>query len=126
MQADVDDAINDGILFIGAAGNSDFVMDIQGGPDYDNTIAYSGNQQNTNRGAYPTALGGVICVGAISSSIAEQKADFSNSGPRVDVYSPGEQISLLCFQVVLVIVEIIVIDYRSILAPMWHLQMSLV
>ena len=93
MQADIDDAINDGILFIGAAGNSDFMMDVEGGVNYNNTISYSGgNAEYYNRGALPTALGGVICVGAIDSTVDEQKADFSNSGPRVDVYAPGVQI----------------------------------
>lgn len=92
IQADIDDAVADGILFIGAAGNSDFKIDVQGGIDYDNTITYSGNTEYYHRGATPTALNGMICVGAIDSTIAEQKANFSNSGPRVDCYSPGVQI----------------------------------
>jgi len=97
---DVEDAVDDGVIFVGAAGNESTKLDVEGGVDFDNYITYSGFNFYYNRGSYSTAssrsgVGGQrlsICVGAASALVNESKATFSNCGPRVDVYSPGVNI----------------------------------
>jgi len=102
-------AINDGVIIIAAAGNSSYKQDIIGGADYNNTLTSKlGFLSVTDyymRGGSPGAAGDavtgntVICVGAIDSSffnttrqVREQKKDFSNTGPRVDIYAAGTDI----------------------------------
>jgi len=91
--ADISDAINDGIIFVAAAGNSSFKIDIPGGLDYNNSITYtfSGSTYTDfyHRGPSPAFNTNVICVGAVDALVTEQKATFSCTGPRVDVYAPG-------------------------------------
>lgn len=90
--ADVQDAIDDGVVVVGAAGNEYTKIDISGGQDYDNRVVYGSSQLYYHRGSVFTSAGNAICVGAISNLVNESKADFSNSGPRITVYSPGESI----------------------------------
>lgn len=90
--ADVVDAINDGIIMIGAAGNESFKIDSSGGNDYDNTITWSGTTRNYHRGSWNTSGGTSICVGSVSILVNESKADYSNCGSRIDVYAPGTMI----------------------------------
>jgi len=93
QQADIDDAVAEGIHFVGAAGNSTFEIDVAGGADYNNIVKEFGfTADYYNRGSSPTFLNQVICVGAIDATVAEQKATYSNSGPRIDVYAPGSNI----------------------------------
>ena len=100
-EADIADAVADGILFVACAGNSDFEVDVQGGLDYDNEIlrrtggaAGSGttNINNYNRGASPGALPGVINVGAIDANVTEEKASYSQTGPGIDIFAPGSNV----------------------------------
>lgn len=91
--ADVTDAIADGILFVGAAGNANMVLDSSGGTDYNNYIVW----QNAyfayyQRGSWNVVGGNSICVGAISALVDERKASFSQKGSRVDIYAPGDNI----------------------------------
>jgi Subtilase family len=94
---DVDDAINDGIIVIGAAGNSYSKIDKAGGPDYANLFhaKFSGTNflwychQGTTPGATPNA----ICVGSMGTEKEEYKAPYSNCGPRIDIYAPGSAIN---------------------------------
>jgi len=96
-ESDVQDAINDGVIVVGAAGNEYTKIDVPGGIDYDNkVIQTNGTERFYHRGSIFTSAGtlaaGSICVGAISTLVNESKADFSNSGPRVTIYAPGTQI----------------------------------
>lgn len=86
---DIADAINDGIIFVAAAGNSNFKADISGGVDYNNRV----NGNYYNQGSRPSCLPNVLCVGAIDATVTEQRATFTNVGPRVDVYGPGVNIT---------------------------------
>jgi hypothetical protein len=95
--SDIEDAVNDGIIFVGAAGNNSTKIDIEGGIDYNNYIVAGGYYYYYHRGSWATAAavsgtGGArlsVCVGAVSALTNESKATFSNCGSRVDVYAPG-------------------------------------
>lgn len=92
IDVDVEDAIADGVIVVGAAGNSSFKIDVPGGIDYNNSFVLNGTRRFYHRGSSPTAANGAICVGSISSLVDERKAAYSNCGPRVDVYAPGDLI----------------------------------
>jgi len=101
--ADLEDCVDAGIIFVGAAGNDSMKIDVQGGDDYDNVIinnAYNPESFYYHRGSWNVAgaksgVGGQrlsICVGAVSALENESKATFSSCGPRVDIFSPGSNI----------------------------------
>ena len=99
ISADVEDAIEDGVVIIGAAGNSDYYMVPQQNPDgtthqdWDNRAIF--NTQGTRyycRGSSPNSSPSVICVGYIYDDKNFKKNPASNFGPAVDVFAPGTQI----------------------------------
>jgi len=92
LEQDQIDAINEGIIVVGAAGNDSFKIDLTTGVDYNNYFIRSGFIYYYHRGMAPTAGVGSICVGAIGNSINDSKVDFSNCGPRLDLYAPGKYI----------------------------------
>lgn len=92
MDADIQDAINEGIIFVGSAGNSATKIDVDNGLDYDNYFIDNGLPVYYHRGSSPGASANVICVGEASSASSETKSQISNSGPRVDLYAPGQNI----------------------------------
>jgi subtilisin family serine protease len=53
-------------------------------------VAAAGNSAEDVRRAFPAGLSAVVCVGATDG--ADQKASFSNFGPRLDVAAPGVSI----------------------------------
>lgn len=93
----VEDCLNAGVVLIGAAGNDYGTMDVIGGLNYNNYFNRTGyGAQYYMQGGSPGGVPYVLNVGAVDINYAingkEQKVDFSNSGPRVDVYAPGTQI----------------------------------
>lgn len=95
VDASIQDCIDDGIIVVGAAGNSSMLIDVSGGENFNNILQQTvlGSQPiEYNRGASPTASSFAIMVGAINATTVEQKATYSNCGPRVDVFSPGTNI----------------------------------
>jgi len=92
LDADIQDAINDGIIVVSSAGNSYWNCAITSSQDYDNSIQTTSQTIYHSRGSSPGAAPGVICVGSIGSSHIETKSDFSNWGSRVDVWAPGSNI----------------------------------
>jgi hypothetical protein len=117
MDSDIEDAIDEGILYVGAAGNGRWKHDVPGGLDWDNTFEMANRYPGSvtqpyyyMRGTSPTANdttanGGFdipnICVGAVDTIQIDQKVQFSDCGPGVDIWAPGTYImSALPFGVV--------------------------
>ena len=98
--ADIEDCIDAGIIFVGAAGNDSTKIDVEGGSDYNNYVSFGASDYYYHRGSYSTSaarsgIGGQrlgVCVGAASALTNESKASFTNCGPRVDIFSPGDNI----------------------------------
>ena len=91
VDADIQDAIDDGVIIISSAGNSYWNCDVSGGNDYNNSINTGGTLYHS-RGSTPGSADNVICVGSIGSKVAEYKSNFSNWGERVDIWAPGSDI----------------------------------
>jgi hypothetical protein len=92
LDADIADAIADGIIQVGAASNDYTKIDVPGGVDYNNYMTDGVFEYYYHRGSSPSAQEDFICVGSINLLVAENKSDFSNTGPRVDIYAPGNSI----------------------------------
>jgi subtilisin family serine protease len=108
LDADIEDAIDEGIVTVGAAGNGRWKHDVPGGLDWNNTfemsIRYPGSVAQPYyymRGTSPTANdttanGGFdlpnICVGSVDSIQIDQKVQYSDCGPGVDIWAPGTYI----------------------------------
>jgi hypothetical protein len=91
FEQDLIDLISDGTIVVGSAGNEYSKISLFSSTtsdDYNNYFVSGGFTYFYNRGTI-TAANGVICVGAVGSLVSESKADFSNCGPRVDLYAPG-------------------------------------
>ena len=94
LEADLYDLMQMGVIVVSAAGNSYHKVALYSSVEsneYNNYYIASGTTVYYNRGSI-SAAPGVICVGAISAGKDEAKASFSNCGPRVDIYAPGELI----------------------------------
>jgi len=107
LDADIEDAIAEGIMYVGAAGNGLWKHDIPGGADWNNTFEmnarYPGQVYYYMRGSSPTANDTTshpdgtyeipnICVGAIDVTATDQKSYYSDCGPGVDIWAPGTNI----------------------------------
>jgi subtilisin family serine protease len=95
----IDEMIDAGIHICIAAGNDGVKIDVPGGPDYNNYFIYdvfgTTYQIFYNRGSSPYSTR-AINVGCLDltpySSTQDQKADFSEGGPGVDLYACGTAI----------------------------------
>lgn len=101
MDADIEDAIAEGIILVGAAGNGRWKHDIPGGLDWDNTFQmnnrYPGETYYYMRGTSPTANDSTIsitniCVGSVDTTTSDKKVLYSDCGPGVDIFAPGTYI----------------------------------
>ena len=113
VNAAVEDMIDAGVIFVTAAGNSEWKNDIPGGQDYDNYIKSSSFWPNFGSISNATVLQGdpiyynrkgspsapnAINVGSVDSAVTSSKAtsdfrsSFSEKGPRVDIYAPGSNV----------------------------------
>ena len=96
IDADIADAIADGIIIVGAASNFSAKIDVPTGSDYNNMFVWlSGGVYYGvpyHQGTSPGSATGVICVGSVGSTVNETKATYSMAGPRVDVFAPGDNI----------------------------------
>ena len=92
LNADVADAIADGVIVVAAAGNSYWNSAYSGDQDYNNSIRSSGVDYVHSRGSSPAVEPGVIVVGNITTRQEEYKNPSSNFGNRVDIWAPGTNI----------------------------------
>lgn len=95
IQADVQDAIDDGIIVVVAAGNDAWKMVDSADQDYNNRI-HPGSFATSyyyHRGDGRSGYAPVITVGALGNNANEAKATFSNTGTRIDVFAAGEAIN---------------------------------
>jgi subtilisin family serine protease len=93
LDADIADAIEDGIIVVASAGNSYWnVTNDPTHPDYDNSVDTDGGVLYHSNGSSPGAAAGAICVGALSTVTQEYKTNFSNYGDRIDIWAPGQNI----------------------------------
>ena len=93
VRADIEDAIKEGIVVIGSAGNNNFHMVADGDPDYDNRVGVVGlGTVFYNRGSTPANSLNAINVGSLSSYVNFRRSTYSNFGPRVDIFAPGDNI----------------------------------
>jgi len=82
-----------GVILIGSAGNNSHKMDVPGGSDYNNHwVAINFSDYYYHRGGSPGRATSMINVGSVDNSDTEQKANYSETGPRVDIYAPGSSI----------------------------------
>ena len=86
------DCANAGVILVGAAGNAGHKCDVSGGLDYNNYWTDGIDNYYYQRGMSPTMATGMISVGAEANSLTEEKAYYSESGPRVNLYAPGQMI----------------------------------
>ena len=101
VSADVQDAIDDGVVVIGAAGNDNLLMatpSTNSDADWNNFIVYVNSSSGLsgiyyNRGAWPiTPDTDVIIVGALSDHSQFRRSTYTMFGPGVDVFAPGDYI----------------------------------
>jgi len=93
VDADIADCINAGIILVAAGGNDAHKVDVLGGIDYDNNYTSSvDGTQYYHRGATPYNTSNVITVGSVKVTQPEGKSFFSNAGPGINVFAPGEAI----------------------------------
>lgn len=110
LDSDIEDAISEGIITVGAAGNGQWYHALPGDQDWDNTFEMANRYPDSvnfpyyyMRGTSPTAndtaaSGGYeipnICVGAVGdySGLDDKIADYSDRGPGVDIFAPGTYI----------------------------------
>lgn len=96
-EADIQDAINDGMIVVASAGNDSWKIVNSSDQDYNNVFyaEYFGFNYSwyLNRGTGSGAgYAPVIVVGATGNNVAEDKATFSNCGNQVDIFGAGEAI----------------------------------
>jgi hypothetical protein len=92
LNADVIDAIADGVIIVAAAGNSYWNSAYASGEDYNNSITIGGFPYVHSQGSSPSVAPGVIVVGNVGSTQQEYKNSTSNFGNRVDIWAPGTNI----------------------------------
>ena len=93
VAADVQDAINDGVVIIGAAGNDNLKMSAVGDEDWDNVLDVSNGAFFYNRGAWPNSPdSGAINVGALMDYQFFVRSSYTQFGAGIDVFAPGDKI----------------------------------
>jgi hypothetical protein len=94
INADVIDAIEDGVVIIGAAGNDNLFFETTNGPNWNNFLQVSGvGVFPYMRGGWPNSPdSGSINVGALSRQGDFRRSVYTNYGPAIDIFAPGDLI----------------------------------
>ena len=92
INADTEDAISEGVVVVAAAGNNNFHCVPDGNPDYSNTVTLTAGTYFYNRGASPGNSLNTICVGSLGNRHDFRRSTFSNFGPLIDIFAPGNKI----------------------------------
>jgi hypothetical protein len=94
VNADVIDAIADGVVVIGAAGNDNLLFTTPDSSDWNNLLNVSGvGSFYYMRGGWPNSPdSGSINVGALSNKGDFRRSVYTNYGPAIDVFAPGDLI----------------------------------
>lgn len=97
-EADIQDAINDGIIVMAAAGNESWKIVNSSDQDYNNVFyaTFQGTNfswfLNRGNGGGGAGYAPVITVGAVGINREEYKGTFSNCGSQVDIFAAGTAI----------------------------------
>ena len=94
VEATIQDLIDAGCIVCAAAGNEwNYVMTSSTDPNdhYNDYIVYKGTTYYPKRGNI-SATPACISVGNINSAVRPGKSQSSNTGPRIDIWAPGENI----------------------------------
>ena len=97
LDADVIDAMNDGVIVVCAAGNDKWNLVTSTDPSYNDMLVIGGLNGNVpnvpiRQGDSPCCAGSAINVGNIGGKVEEYKREESSYGPRVDIWAPGSGI----------------------------------
>ncbi len=94
IAADVQDAIAEGIVVVGAAGNDNLLIADVGDQDWDNVMQVNGaGTFFYNRGAWPNSPdSGAINVGALNKQADFRRSTYTQFGPGIDIFAPGDNI----------------------------------
>jgi len=92
--ADVQDAINDGVVVIGAAGNDNLLFSTPTDVNWNNIMQVAGvGSFYYMRGGWPNSADiECINVGALSNLANFRRSVYSNHGPGINVFAPGDNI----------------------------------
>jgi len=90
VDADVADAIADGVIMVGSAGNSFWPCVKNANANYNNSIRYGVTDYVHSQGSSPARV--MICVGNAGTKTQQYKDTSSNYGDRVNIWAPGENI----------------------------------
>jgi len=95
--ADTLDAVNDGVVVIGAAGNDNLLLatpSTDPTADWNNQVTITGvGTIYYNRGAWPNSPdSGAVNVGALSDHSDFRRSTYTQYGPGIDVFAPGDLI----------------------------------
>lgn len=92
-EADIQDAIDDGIVIVAAAGNDNEQIVKSSNADYNNRLSYFGTNYYYHRGDVFSSNPNVIITGSVEPKAAPFKSGFSSCGDRVDIFAPGDNVA---------------------------------
>lgn len=87
--ADIADAIADGVIIVQSAGNYGMKVDVPSGLDYNNSVTISGTTYHQNRNEWTAD---VIAAGNLTPDLYNANFASGDTGPAVTLFAPGVRI----------------------------------